>query len=178
MSSIVNQQLRDHWRQTLNSTNQDLCVFAPRQSGKTTALRRLYLATPNSLIVCVNQHMVEDTKQWVSENQFTFDDYSIISEGSIGGQGSIGRRYTTIILDEVSLYRSNIPELLATILPACNRVVAATTPNGDENTMMLRRYFRNVNLEYTYDDGLGLVPKKVVKEFVEHFDKQGDLFKI
>ena len=69
MLNTENQQLSDDWRQILTKTEQDTCIFAPRQSGKTTALLEMFLETPNSIYVTINDRAVDDIKHTLSFSQ-------------------------------------------------------------------------------------------------------------
>ena len=185
MLSIENQQLNSHWRQTFNNTTQDVCVFAPRRSGKSTALRKMFLDTPNSLMICLNAQHVRDTISWISANNVTQNNdntyTSIISENTYGFlDGDIFRSmsYSTIFFDELAMFRTNITDVMFNCGMCCERMIAVTTPSGPDNSRMIGRYFRSVNFNYTFEEDSGLTLKKAEKETVEHFDREGDLFRI
>ena len=73
MLNIENQQLNDYWRQILTRSDQNICVFAPRRSGKTTALVKLFfeISNLNSKFITTNYNSVCNIRRKITEQQIT-----------------------------------------------------------------------------------------------------------
>ncbi len=188
MLNTENQQLSDDWREILTSNTQDICVFAPRRSGKTTALLKLFVDTPNSKFISINRPSADLARNWVNRNYPTFPvvtgniisshDYRFDSQ-----QPFLGEHFDTIFLDELSYFRLRPERIMEMFHFCCDRVVAASTPSGFENLTELRRYFRC--FDFNTREQIDMLPihdrpepQEPLREMIEHFKEQGDLFEI
>ena len=189
MSNTENLQLSSQWNQTLtNNPSQDICVYSPRRSGKTTALIKLFLESPPSLYVCRSIHESTRVQSLIDENIDTNHQLwagnhviSVRSYGVTSGDFFRGRRYNTVFFDDIcSYYTTNITELMRNATIGSDRIVAASTPTTHEWRVALDRHLRGIEFRYNFNN-LNLVTKvNRTNEPVtsEHFKDEGDLFTI
>lgn len=131
-------------RNMLNRSTGDTMIWAPRQSGKTHALVRLFVESRNSAFFCVNAHArrsIDDHLGVLGRPDKFMDVYTATATRTIRG-----RRFDQIFIDEIDAYSGNWQELWSAIGPVNGRIIAMSTPHG----VRRRSDYENVfHSEYT-----------------------------
>ncbi len=177
MLNTENRSLKKHWDSVITRNMQDVCVFAPRRSGKTTAMVDLFIDNYPSLFVTVNQFMAEDVKRRLmgrTHDYYNVDSYVYSSSSHSVVSGSVfrGVSYKRVIFDELAFFNVNMVHLLNNSLNCSDRVVAVTTPNGDHRS--INQYLLPVDFGHVPDDIMCIVES----ENYDHFIREEELFKI
>ena len=165
---------------TYMNTGKNVCILAPRQSGKTHALRQKFLNTPNSVYVSLNGHTARDTRNWCSRQNNRRPDLNLNSD-IVTPSGDLlhSRTVDNIFFDEVGFWRVDFGDIMRNVWPvwAANRnrgqIIAVTTPNRAGQLFDYERYFNNiVRLPYDWIEN-HQQETPILRDYFE-----GDLFEI
>lgn len=144
---IASRPYTEMWPNYMNS-QKSVCVFAPRQSGKTYALMQKFINTPNSVYITANTPMVRDVQRYVQSQGFIRGDLRIDSD-IFTNQTAYrvqGMSLDTVFVDEVDSFRTSVVEFMETIMPHTDKIIMVTTPSGRNDISLYDRYINTVRL--------------------------------
>lgn len=154
------------WRNSLRSDN-NVCVVAPRQSGKTTALLDIFIHTNDSLLFTPNLMMVRHTREMLKYNYprsvYNRKASKIVNLSSINCFTPSYYLPEIAFIDEMSMCFGIYPSLERVFL--YSTVVGVMTPTRSDNAEDLERTF-NIKI-IRYND---------IPQNIDLFENEGDLF--
>lgn len=134
-------QFRDHMEY-----NGSTLIWAPRQSGKTYALTRKFIETPNSKMFIPHAGYRMTIKRCLNDLGFPYryGDVHFMSEGSNGVLR--GMRADSIFIDEIDSYREDLGRFCEEVWPSLEtggQIVAISTPNRPRDNSFYDSFFVN-----------------------------------
>jgi len=153
-------------------------IWAPRQSGKTTALVREFLTTPNSLFYTVNYGQKRSVERICYELDVPFrrNDIRIMNEESIRSYNT-----RTFFIDEIDHYDGDLYRLLVPISLTSTRMIAISTPHRPRLKGTYASIFESeykLNHEGLTDWRCPESDIVITINVNNHFEREGELFRI
>ncbi|KFZ25615.1 MAG: hypothetical protein KQ78_02189 [Candidatus Izimaplasma bacterium HR2] len=175
---VASRPYTEMWDNYLNTEN-NICIFAPRGSGKTYALKHKFLDTPNSVYMTPNIYgpdSINRVRDWCRGQRQIRDDLhynrDIFSLETVYRLRS--RSFNTIFIDDVESYRKPLDILMSNIWPSVShggKIIMVSTPTGMNTREMYERYCNCVYLPQDWIDN------NRIPETIENYFEDG-LFEI
>lgn len=164
---VASRPYTEMWEKYMN-TGKNICIFAPRQSGKTYALRQSFINTPNSVFITMNSYTRRDTQEWCRSLGFTRGDLDY-GRDIFTYQTAYrlrDRNVDRVFVDEIEQFRISLREFMFQIHPAGN-ITMATTPLGNYTHDEYRGYMPCVTLPWDYIENHSDTQPRVENYFEE-----------
>ena len=153
---IASRPYTEMWDNYLNTEN-NICVFAPRQSGKTYALKHKFLNTPNSVFITTHRFAANNIISWCrTKGNHRHDlDYSrdIFTYMTAYRMGS--RCVDTIFIDDIDAFQIHLDRFMNNFITSVSRggrIIMVTTPARNNSRELYERYCNCVNLPCDWID--------------------------
>lgn len=171
----------ERFHNLIDKGSRNTMIWAPRQTGKTFALVRKFLETPNSVYSTYNF----DARRRVQQMCYDLgapDRRRDVFTCNANAPPTHGRRVSMVFMDDID-HMTDLERFLMSVYPTLycpsghGRIIATSTPVRPRNDMIYERFFHD-EFTVTHNEVVDWRRPTVFLEVVDHFTKEQELFSI